>query len=187
MPAVVEAAVPSKIGLMGVQTLLTEEEFLALPEFAGKQELLDGELIELPPAKLSHSSLAKLIAKLLEGAVGSERVFLELGYRLGPRRWLVPDVSVLWPEQRIEHDWPQGSPMIAIEIASRGNKAFELERKRLLYLEGGAAEVWFMYPETHTMLVSRSDGGVVAVSPAADYHSDAIGVVVTPEYRTPKR
>jgi Uma2 family endonuclease len=76
--------------------------------------------------------------------------------------------------------------MIAIEIASRGNTAEELEKKRLLYLEGGAAEVWLIYPQTRSMLVSRPDGNI-AIGPDANYECAAIGVNVTPEYRTPVR
>ena len=172
---------------MSVAALLSEEEFLGLPEYAGKQELLDGELIELLPAKRSHAALAKRIAKLLETVLDSSRVWIESGYRLGPRRWLMPDVSVSWPDQRIENDWPQGAPMIAIEIASRGNTADELEKKRLLYLADGAAEVWFIYPKAHSMLVSRQDGTLIGVAPGADYHCPLIDLTVTPEYRTPVR
>ena len=74
--------------------------------------------------------------------------------------------------------------MLAIEIASRGNTARELESKRLLYLQGGAAEIWFIYPDTHTMLVSRADGTSLTVGPSADYRCELFGVVVTPESRT---
>lgn len=170
-----------------VHTLLSEEEFLALPDDAGKQELLDGELIELPPAKHSHSELARRMAMLLATVLDWSRVWIEAGYRLGRGRWLTPDVSVAWPDQRVENDWKQGAPMIAIEIVSRGNTGAELERKRLLYLADGAAEVWFIYPETHSMLVSRAEGAAIAVDPTADYHCELIPVVVTPEYRTPVR
>jgi len=169
---------------VAVQTLLSEEEYLALPEFMGKQELLDGELIEVPPARFFHSKLAKLISILLETAVDPSRVFIEAAYRLRPRRWLVPDVSVTWPDQRIEDGWLQGSPMIAIEIASRGNTAPDLEKKRLAYLANGAGEVWFIYPDTHTMHVHRRDGTSVAIEPTADYRCELIPVVVTPQYRT---
>ena len=172
---------------VGVLTLLSEEEYLALPEFTGKQELLDGELNELPPAKYSHSKLARLIVSLLETVLDPSRVCIEVGYRLGPRRWLIPDVSVLWPDQSIEDGWPQGAPMIAIEIASRGNTVVEFEKKRLLYLAGGAGEVWFLYPETHSMSVSRQDGTTLSIAPTADYHCELVPVVVTPEYRTPTR
>jgi Uma2 family endonuclease len=76
--------------------------------------------------------------------------------------------------------------MIAIEVASRGNTPDQLERKRLLYLEGGAAEVWLIYPKTRSMLVSRKDG-TVSVGPDANYECESIGVTVTPAYRTPIR
>jgi len=62
--------------MVSTQTLLSEEEFLALPDSAGKQELLDGELIEVPPARFFHSKLAKLISILLETAVDPSRVLL---------------------------------------------------------------------------------------------------------------
>ncbi|MGO9263179.1 MAG: Uma2 family endonuclease [Bryobacteraceae bacterium] len=171
---------------MSVQALLSEEQFLELPEYIGKQELLDGELIELPPAKHSHSELSRRIVALLEPVLDPSRIWIEAAYRLAPRRWLVPDVSVSWPDQRVEDDWNQGSPMIAIEIASRGNTAHELEKKRLLYLADGAAEVWFIYPKTHSMVVSRPDGAL-QIAPGADYHCALLNVTVTPGYRTPVR
>ena len=171
---------------LGVSTLLSEEEFLNLPESAGKQELLDGELIELPPAKYFHGELAKRIASLLETVVPRSRVWVEMAYRLAARRWLQPDVSVSWPELRIEDEWLQGAPLLAVEIASRGNTSEEIERKRVLYLEHGAAEVWIIYPKTHTMLVSRRDSSM-HIDATAEYRCDLVGITVTPEYRTPVR
>ena len=38
---------------------LTFEEFELLPDRPGKTELLRGELIELPPAKLKHNEIAE--------------------------------------------------------------------------------------------------------------------------------
>ena len=165
-------------------TLLTDEEFLALPEKPGKQELLDGELIESPPSKNSRDKMQRRIAALLTGVIGDERVWIESGYQLGPRRWQQPDVSVTWPEQRIVNDYKQGSPMIAVEIASQGNTDQEMERKRLLYLEHGAAEVWIIYPATRTMMVSTPSGAQV-FGADDEYRCEALGLTVTPEYRTP--
>ena len=58
-------------------TLLTFEEFERLPDQPGKRELLEGELIELPPAELKHNRIAhriyhRLIAADLPPAAGSE-------------------------------------------------------------------------------------------------------------------
>src|ERR1051325_5661424 len=158
---------------MSVSVLLSEEEFLQLPDKPGKQELVDGELIELPPAKYSHGELAKRIVELLATVMARSRVWAEMAYRLASQRWLQPDVSVSWPEQPIENDWLQGAPMLAIEIASRGNTPEELEFKRILYLSHGAAEVWILYPKTHTMLVSRQDGSQ-HIRADADYHCELI-------------
>jgi Uma2 family endonuclease len=171
---------------MGVSTLLTEEQFLNLPQSDQRRELLDGELIELPYTKYSHDELTKRIFKLVTTVIPWERVWHETMYRLSPVSRVIPDISVDWPEQLVVDDWKQGAPMLAIEIASRGNIAEELERKRTLYLQHGAAEVWIIYPETHTMLVSRRDGGMI-VEASADYRCDLIGVTVTPDYRTPVR
>lgn len=171
---------------MSVITLLSEEEFLRLPESPGKQELICGELIELAPAKHSHDQLGNRNADLLRSVVPdpSSRVWVASAYRLSSRNWLIPDVSVSWPNQRIQNDWKQGAPMLAIEIASRGNTPEELERKRVLYLEHGATEVWIIYPKTRTTLVSRP-GGSEHIEATADYHCELLGVAVTPKYRTP--
>jgi len=140
---------------MSAITQLTAEEFLNLPETPGKQELLDGELISLPPAKHDHSKIARAFLKLLEAVLDKSRVWFFEGYQL-KRGWLIPDVSVIWPGQPVS-GWFQGAPMIAIEIVSRGNTAEEIDRKVNAYLEEGAAEVWVVYPATRSMTVYRKD------------------------------
>src|SRR5712692_1297911 len=67
---------------MSISVLLTEEEFLRLLEVSGKQELLDGELIEVPPATHSHSELVKSLVELLHTALHKSRVWTETAYRL---------------------------------------------------------------------------------------------------------
>jgi Uma2 family endonuclease len=168
---------------MSVSTVLTEEQYLNLTEFPGKQELLDGELIELPPAKRPHSQIIKRLAKLLGTVLDESRLWIETGYRLRPGRWLIPDLSVSWPDQPEWEDWFQGSPMLAIEVASRGNSPEQLEQKVVNYLEHGAAEVWVIYPKTSTMVVFRPDS-TVHVAADSVYESALIGVTVTPQYRT---
>ena len=45
---------------------VTIEEFELLPDIDGIQELLDGEVVEIPPPKQRHSALVKRIQKILE-------------------------------------------------------------------------------------------------------------------------
>jgi Uma2 family endonuclease len=83
------------------------EEFLALPELpAGKRELLRGELIDLPPATFKHDEIALRLYVRLKHAVAAAgiggRVFHEVGYQLGPRHWLMPNVSITYPDQPVD-------------------------------------------------------------------------------------
>ena len=73
--------------------------------------------------------------------------------------------------------------MVAVEIASRGNTPDEIDNKVATYLEHGAAEVWIIYPSTRSMMVFSGDSAL-RVPGNADYRCEALGVTVTPEYRT---
>lgn len=70
------------------------------------------------------------IEELLWKVLDRSRVWTELGLRVG-KHWLIPDVSVLWPEQPAVDDYMFGSPMVAIEVASRGNTPEELDEESL--------------------------------------------------------
>jgi len=167
---------------MSVQTLLTDEQFLNLPESVCKQELLNGRLIESPPAKYFHSDIAMRFVELLKAAISERRrVWHETGYKLRSGRWLIPDVSVSWPDQPVD-EWLLGAPMIAIEIVSRGNTAADLNEKVIAYLEDGGAEVWVIYPATRDLMVVRRDS-TLRVDGATDYHCELINGTVSPEYR----
>jgi len=138
-----------------ITTLLTFEEFEHLPDAPGKRELLDGELIALPPPKLQHSLVQHRIAAALQqyAVVRGLLVFVEVGFRLGAGRdeWLQPDVSVVSQEQKARADpdgYLEGSPLIAVEVISPANTAEAVERKLARYFENGAGEVWVAYPKT---------------------------------------
>jgi Uma2 family endonuclease len=146
------------MNLMGATTtLLTFEEFEQLPDAPGKRELLDGELIELPPPKHKHTITQHRIADDLRpyAARRGLLVLLEAGFLIGKGRneWLQPDVSVVSREQeeRAAADpegYYEGAPLIAIEVISPSNTAEAIERKLAKYFENGAGEVWVVYPKT---------------------------------------
>jgi len=83
---------------MSVTTPISWQEFLELEDAPGKRELLDGELIEWPPAKTTHKEIAKRFLVLLQTVVPLSRVWFETGYQM-TKGWLQPDLSVTWPEQ----------------------------------------------------------------------------------------
>ncbi len=139
------------------RTTLTMEEFLELPELpAGKRELLNGELIDLPPSKFRHDKIAHRLQKRLEAALTAAgiggSVFHEIGYQIAPSHWLKPDVTVTHPGQQVD-EYLQGAPLLAVEIVSPSNTAAEIETKIDAYLTHGAAEVWVLYPDSRHLWV----------------------------------
>ena len=160
---------------MPTKTLMSPEEFLSLPDKPGKQELVEGELIEVPPAKLTHMRIIKNLQELLRTVLPKSRVWAETGYQLGRRTWLQPDVSVSWPDQKVENDWMQGAPMIAVEVISPANRPEDIEKKIAAYLEHGAAEVWVIYPDTPSMVVFRKESWERVTQ---SYHAKMIGLTI---------
>jgi Uma2 family endonuclease len=153
---------------MGITTLMTFEEFEALPDTAEQIELLEGELIRMPPAERRHMEIVQFLYKLLDEAVeklrkarrtyGLGKVHIEMGYLLTeePRSWLQPDVSLTHPDQP-GAKYYEGSPLMAFEVVSPEDTAARLNRKVRLFLQHGAAEVWLIYPDTRQAWVHLRD------------------------------
>lgn len=169
------AEIRSMTATVAVQPI-TFEEFERLPEHAGKQELLRGELIELPPAKRRHNEIAEnvfiALRSLASGHWPGGRARVEMGYRLGPNTWLVPDVSLTHPGQTGE-DYLVGAPALAVEVVSDSNSAGYVAEKIETYLSNGAKQVWVLYPKQGLLWIYRPDG--TAESHADTFQSDLLG------------
>jgi Uma2 family endonuclease len=132
---------------------MTFEEFERLPDSPGKLELLRGEVIELPPAKLKHNEISerlfhRLTAILADahsrgecGALG--KAHHEMGYRVGDG-WVQPDVSITHADQQAD-DYYLGSPALVVEVISSEN-ADQVDGKIEEYSRNGAREIWIVYP-----------------------------------------
>ena len=78
-------------------------EFEALPEKDGIQELLDGEVIEMPPPKLGHSRIIKAFERVLLRNIHESRVWVETGFLIGTN-CPQPDVAISHADQREDAD-----------------------------------------------------------------------------------
>jgi Uma2 family endonuclease len=155
---------------MGAVTtnLLTFEEFERLPihEEPGKRELLDGELIEMPPADREHTKFSMLIYHLLLDALKAVHargegydlgeVFIEAGYKLPGAGYVRPDVSITHAAQRYAKYFAD-APALAIEVISESNTAREMEKKVALYFRYGAREVWHVYRDPLHFVIHYGD------------------------------
>jgi Uma2 family endonuclease len=148
---------------------LTFEEFERLPEQAepGKRELLDGEVIELPPADREHGKFSEHIFIRLREAVAAAHirgeaaelgeVHIEMGYKLPGSAYLQPDVSITHAS-RAYGKYLHDAPAIAIEVISESNTAREMAKKLTMYFRHGGREVRRAYRDPVHIVVHLSDG-----------------------------
>jgi Uma2 family endonuclease len=142
-------------------TLMSFADFERVEQGADHVELLQGELIRMPPAKRLHMEIARRLFKRLDAAVEGGKpalqvgtVYVEMGYKLSdnPASWLQPDVSLTHAVQEGD-EYFVGAPLIAFEIASPNDMALDLNSKVTEYLANGAEEVWVIYPKQRQALV----------------------------------
>ena len=143
--------------------LLTWKEFEQLP--GEHNEILEGELVTLPPPKSKHSKIAFKIAMLLlplqEKGLG--QIGCEAGYKLSedPASWIQPDVSFLKMERvraTKPDDYYIGAPELAVEVVSPSETAEMLSHKIDLLLAAGSLAVWVIYPRSREVRVVLPDG-----------------------------
>jgi Uma2 family endonuclease len=151
---------------MGTITSLTFEDFEKLPDSPGKRELLDGELIEMPPPKTKHTKIQERIFRALDLYVLDNNlgdVHMEAGYKLGNRHWVQPDVSLASVEQDRASDpegYLEGAPRLAVKVISQANTAESIDRKIAKYFEYGGEEVWVFYPKTRRVWLYRRNNSL---------------------------
>jgi Uma2 family endonuclease len=166
---------------MGAKTLLSLEEFLALPEDGYKHELNQGELVIMPMPKSEHALIISCISGSLfvyarERRIGA--VLTEAGYLLTHEPETIarqPDVSFL-SIARVKAtprgEYFTGSPELAVEVVSPGNNAEDLDVKVNQYLAYGSKEVWVVFPKTRSVMIHQPGSQVRKLSDGDTVTSD---------------
>lgn len=167
---------------MGTTTaLVTFEEFERFPEEENecKLELLDGEVLRMPPPEFRHMRISKRILFLLERELRALQekglcrdlgeAMIETGYHMG-NTWLIPDVSITHAAQTVGK-YAEGAPALAIEVISESNTARAMHRKVRKYFANGCREAWVFYPETASVVVHN---GKTAVEREGQLTSDLL-------------
>jgi Uma2 family endonuclease len=149
------------------ERLLTEEEFLDLPEDpAGRKlELLDGRVVCMPGSGEQHGEIAQNINIALWTFARSHsigRPFMDTGFKLrsGPDRIVTPNVAFvargsLAPDRDRTKSVP-GAPQLAVEVVSPNDRDTDVASKVLEYFTAGAQRVWVVRPTTESVTVHSS-------------------------------
>jgi Uma2 family endonuclease len=134
-----------------VRRLVSEREFLQLPESVDKIELVDGEVVVAPSPSFWHQEvLARIVSALRTWARKQPRPVTvgqaPLDVRFGPGRILQPDAFVLFGRVPRNHTGPIGAvPALCVEVLS-SDRLHDRVTKRAIYGAAGVAEYWVVEP-----------------------------------------
>lgn len=145
--------------------LVTYEEWLEMPESEGREEVVNGEIIQMPPAQKPHMKvLRRLVAALLR-ELDEARYDVNFGsygllIRKTPLTCREPDIAVF---ERSKEDGDEKHynypPALAIEILSPSETRRMTAAKVRDYESIGTPEVWIVSPEGCTIEVLHLTSG----------------------------
>ena len=140
---------------------ITEEEMMRLPRDGRKWEMEDGRLTA-QPTNFFHDAIGiNLIGLLLPYTRG--RGFMssgQAGFHTTDDDIRAPDVSYTRKE-RIPggvppHSFGVNTPDLCVEIISPSERRDQMARKVQEYFDGGATQVWHVFPERQEVVVFTS-------------------------------
>lgn len=128
-------------------------------------ELIEGEIIEMPPPGDKHGIVVVWLSSLIvlhaaEHDLGD--VTTETGYTLKPDTVVAPDIGFLAKARctALTGKYYPVAPDLAVEVVSPSDTPGQVRLKVALYLQNGTQAVWVVYPEERFVDVYRADGTV---------------------------
>jgi len=150
--------------------ILTYEEWLALPEVEGVEEVVNGEIVKMPPNKVIHADIVENLADLLKSQVDRRTVQVRVStfglvIRRDPITTRVPDIAVFIRSNVIAQDaYIHSAPELVVEVLSPANTRAERAGKLRDYESLGVPEVWVVSPEAQTVEILLLQDGRLATT-----------------------
>lgn len=148
------------------------EEYLSYDDGTdSRYELVDGELILMPPATARHSDIIDFIADCFKAIAREYKLDIKIktgdvGVRTGMNSSRIPDISVVDGEvwRNLPRDVSaviQTSLMLAVEVVSPGAEQIEKDysEKAIEYQNTGIPEYWIVDPIEQKITVLVLDKG----------------------------
>ena len=140
-------------------TNISFDKYLSYDDGTNKNfELVEGNLVEMPPASFLHSDIIDFIADLIKAIAREQKLDIkvktgDVGIRTGLNSSRIPDISVIdgqiWQSYRRDQSAIiEGNLMLAVEVVSPGAEQIERDytKKVVEYQEIGIAEYWIVDP-----------------------------------------
>lgn len=144
---------------------VTYEEWLRMPETNLHEEVVDGEIITVPPDKLPHPRVVHKLTITFSAQLDPERVEIfessfGLVIRREPLTCRTPDLPLFKRESMVEIEgYFYSPPELLIEVLSPEDRRRTLDRKLEDYMSIGVPEVWLVSPEAATVEVLQLEDG----------------------------
>jgi len=135
------------------------EEYLSYDDGTNKHyELVDGQLIEMPPASFLHSDIIDFIADCFKAIATQYKLDIkvktgDVGIRTGMNSSRIPDISVIdgqvWKSYRRDKSAViEDGLMLAVEVVSPGTEQISRDYtdKAIEYQNTGIPEYWIVDP-----------------------------------------
>ncbi len=159
------------------QHLVTAEAFSEMPDPPDKLiELVDGEVIELPPMGFLAGLVKMNLLKIVDHFVKHHDLGMVLPgvgcmLKRGPDTVRAPQMSFIEQDRvpkRDAMDWfIEAPPALAAEVISPHDLAYDLHDKVMDYLGAGTRQVWVFWPSQRAVTVYHPDGHARELGPEA--------------------
>ena len=157
--AIAEAEIQDTVLCSGMP--ITEDELMRLPKDGRKWEMEEGRLMEVPTG-IKHEEIGMNLILML-GAFSRGHGILtggQGGFRMTDGNIRAPDVSYTRKERFPGGHSPDGFADLAadlcVEIISPSERKVSMSRKVREYFDGGAVQVWHIFPEQQEVVVFTS-------------------------------
>ena len=155
---------------MATEARLTAQDLLRFGDDGVRRELVNGRIIEMPPAGGVHGEVVSTMVWLMvehvrrtgAGKVVSSDTGFVLDLPGDPERVRAPDAAFISGDRvaggRLPESFISGAPDLAVEVLSPSDTMADVQQKVRDYLDAGTRLVWLLTPQARTVTVYRADG-----------------------------
>lgn len=147
----------------------TVADIEALPEEV-RVELIDGELFIMEAPEFDHQDilmgLSFQIELYIQRKKGKCRVVpapFGVYIKKDIHNYVMPDISLICDEGKLERKGCKGAPDLVIEIVSPSSRKMDYIRKLALYQESGVREYWIVDPKSAQVTIYGPEHGDMPV------------------------
>ena len=142
------------------KTLTTAEQLLAMGPDA-PYELVQGELVPMPPSGDYSSAISVALAHFMAGYVFPKKLGTITGeaggyqIRRDPDTVLAPDIAFVARERLSQGQAAGGFGELAVEVVSPSQSQGQAQNKARLWLDAGVRLVLVLYPDVRLVVAYR--------------------------------